>query len=273
MNTACYSFRRLLERRLMGLPDPPRVSQLDWHQHVHGCEDCRALLHSEEALEELLASLPELRLPEDLAQRVLARLRAAGDARLDELLAYDSGGDSREPFAAPAGLAARVLANLAPERAGRSLDGLLDRVGDVDVPAGLGERVLAGLAPHRTPGSTVGAASGVRFRILRAPVMGLAAAALVAFLALAAFWGLRADRDGSGDGTQATVIGAAPDAPPEGELLAALDVLEHWELLADIRDPDLAAFNRFDAGDEALLEFYGPELLMDESYSEGNGGR
>ena len=27
-------------------------------------------------------------------------------------------------------------------------------------------------------------------------------------------------------------------------------------LLADVRDPDLAFFNRFDAGDEALLQFY-----------------
>jgi len=273
MNTGCYGFRRLLERRLMGLPDPPRVSELDWHQHLHGCGDCRALLHSEEALEVLLASLPELRLPADLAQRVLARLRAAGDARLDELLAYDSGDDSREPFAAPPGLAARVLANLAPERAGRSLDGLLDRAGEVDVPARLGERVLAGLAPHRKPGRIVGSASGVRFRILRAPVMGLAAAALVACLALAAFWRLGTDRAGPGAGTHATVIGAAPEAAPEEELLAALDVLEHWELLADVRDPDLAAFNRFDASDEAQLEFFGAELLMDEFSSEGSGGR
>lgn len=275
MNTACQEFRGLLERRLMGLPDPPRVSQLDWHEHVHGCLDCRALLHAEEALEELLASLPELRLPEDLAQRVLARLRATGDARLDQLLDYDAGEGPDAPFAAPRGLAERVLANLAPVRAGRDLDGLLDRAGDVSVPAGLSERVLAGLAAHRAPDRARLTEGGVRFRLLRGRGLRLAAAALVATLALAAFWrlGAKGPGDGTGPGDDTHAIASPTDAAPDEELLAALDVLEQWEILADVRDPDLAAFNRFDAGDEALLKYFGPELLDDESFPEGSGGR
>jgi hypothetical protein len=279
MNTACHSFRRLLERRLMGLPDAPRVSELDWHEHVHGCEACRELLHTEEALEELLASLPELRLPKDLAQRVLARLRAAEntsagdsarDARLDELLAFDSD----EEGAAPRGLAARVLANLAPERVSPDLDALLDRAGRVSVPADLSKRVLTGLAEHRTP-LRAAPAGGIRLRILGAPILSLAAAALVASLALAAFWRLRAEHpgDGGAPGTDSTPVATGTGADPDMELLAALPVLEHWDLLADVGDPNLAAFNRFDAGDEALLEWFGAELLGEESTSDGGGGR
>ena len=105
---------------------------------------------SEEALEELLATLPEPRLPAALARRVLRRLRTAREAAgdpLDQLLELPPASPG------PVGLAEHVLAGLAEERArGRGadrLDRLLESVPEPAAPAGLAERVLEGLAEHR----------------------------------------------------------------------------------------------------------------------------
>ena len=105
----CHDFRlRLgaaLEGRLDGAP-------LAWHEHLFACADCRNLFAAEEALEMLLACLPEPRLPVALTQRVLRRL--ARDRDLERSLdvtiaqALELGAED----APPANLAQRVLAGL-----------------------------------------------------------------------------------------------------------------------------------------------------------------
>lgn len=158
MNSACKSFRSLLEQKLAGRPDPRTLRTLAWHEHLLGCGDCRNLLEREEALEGLLATLPDPRLPPETRRRVLAALARARneDAELDRLLELD-----REAVA-PAGLARLVLDGLAEERVTRAarrtddpLEDLLT-VGDtVDVPVGLAGSVLGGLAAHRGRGAGV----------------------------------------------------------------------------------------------------------------------
>jgi len=118
--------------------------------HLLGCADCRALLEAEEALEALLATLPDPQLPPALTERVLARLATARedgreDGALDALLALD------EIDAPPADLAGDVLAALRPHRraAAERLDRLLDRVPAPEVPPGLGPRTLRALERHR----------------------------------------------------------------------------------------------------------------------------
>ena len=117
---------------------------LAWHEHLFACADCREILAGEEALEALLQSLPEPRLPVALARRVLTRLAAAPDttgtyAHLDDLL--EAGGAAE----VPADLASRVLAGLAAAAPAGSidpLDHLLERLPEPEAPAGLADRVL-----------------------------------------------------------------------------------------------------------------------------------
>ena len=85
----CIEFRCLLEEALSGRADPPRLTELGWHEHLLGCGDCRGLLEAEEALELLLASLPDPKLPPDLRRRVLLRLRAGRQEPLESLLDLD----------------------------------------------------------------------------------------------------------------------------------------------------------------------------------------
>ena len=59
----CREFRAALLKALEGLPVPRELTVLSWHQHLLSCGPCRALLEREEALEELLATLPEPKLP------------------------------------------------------------------------------------------------------------------------------------------------------------------------------------------------------------------
>ena len=138
MNTwSCSGFRGALELALRGQAGQD-TTELAWHEHLLGCSECRELLESEEALEELLASLPEPRLPANLARRVLQRLERerSADDPLDELL------ESSPHPAAPAGLGARVLSNLRAERVEQRLDDLLERVPAPEVPAELAARIL-----------------------------------------------------------------------------------------------------------------------------------
>ena len=155
MSADCRSFRVLLERELERSAEPGAardersLAPLAWHEHLLGCERCRDLLAAEEALEELLATLPRPRLPRELAARVLARLRSRAGAAggVDELLALDRAD-------APPGLGERVLASVRARReaaAGDALERLLERARTVEVPAGLAARVLAGLAARREP--------------------------------------------------------------------------------------------------------------------------
>jgi len=160
--SSCETFRAELERALRGAGRRGRsgagdLASLGWDGHVLACEACRELLAAEEALEALLATLPEPALPPALARRVLARLereRTAGS--LDRLLELDAAAP-----AVPSGLAERVRAGArAAASAGGSglepgdarLDALLDAVPAPGVPAGLAAGILERLeAVRRAP--------------------------------------------------------------------------------------------------------------------------
>ena len=130
----CQDFRELLERALC--EPAAQLAPLSWHAHLGVCAKCRSLLEEEEALEHLLASLPAPALPEALTDRVLARLRSEHAPKdLDAVLDLDQ-------LEEPAGLPDRVLNEL-------ELDRLLARAPEPEVPAGLSARVLVGLEPER----------------------------------------------------------------------------------------------------------------------------
>lgn len=226
MNAECREFRSALEAELLGRPSQQKLVGLSWHAHLLSCGECRDLLEKEEALEALLASLPEPRLPEALARRVLVRLQEdrAVEVRLDNLLDLDSKG-------APEGLAADILARLAPERAARAarLDALLDLDREVEVPAGLPARVLRGLERHRRASADPSAA-----RWSRAWKYAAAAGVLVAGLVL-----YRSSR--------------RTEPPPDPKMLAAIDVLEQWDLL--MQDDVDVLLSTLGPADEALLDY------------------
>lgn len=265
MSTACQAFRDRLVAALEARDGRNALGELGWHEHLLACGHCRQLLETEEALELLLDSLPEPRLPRELAERVLVRLkqRTRRDA-LDELL------ERADPAIDAPALARRVLAGLAAERAEVALDRLLERVPAPDVPADLAERTLAKLAlarrrPAATPARRVWLASA-------------AAAVLVAGGAWAwrAWWrgDERIELPPIAEPTPTVPEGdRAPNAPrvapesapkralgnqadpfatPSDELLASLSVLESWELL-NSENVDVMLSN-LDAKDELLLE-------------------
>ncbi len=244
MKPDCRSFRRRLEHALEGARGAEEWTHLSWHEHLLGCGDCRALLEAEEALEILLASLPEPRLPPQLARRVLARLRSAHEAResaLDRLLELD-------PQArAPRGLAGRVLAGLEEERAQPDprLDALLERARAVEVPAQLAQRVLAHLAEERAL---------VRRRkpvFARRPLQLAALGALLALLAAWALWPTRAP-------TRRERELAHPNIDPR--MLEHFELLEQWELL---RRNDLdTLLSTLPPSDQLLLELGSEEGVL-----------
>lgn len=242
----CGRFRVELERALSGRPDPGAVAHLAWKSHLSECAGCRALLEGEEALEVLLASLPQPHLPQELAQRVLARLSDRSDA-LDELLALDAA-----PPSAGLELSGRVLGELVDARAEARLDALLELEAEPSAPDALATDVLAGLRPAREeqaveewleadaveqpirlPERVLAGLESVRERTPRrfallaggAPLLKLAALVL-GLLGVA--WLLRGPL-GSGRGDAVDVAQV-----PSVEMLNVLDVLtEDWELLMD----------------------------------------
>lgn len=229
MTNTCRDFQAALEAALVG--GARAVGALGWHEHLLGCGVCRALLAAEEALDELLASLPEPRLDERARERVLARLARERGAPADELDRLLDG----LPAAAPRGLSARVLAGLHGERADVALDELLGRWRAAPAPAGLAERTLVRLTLAR------------RAPARRRLALQVAAALLVA-LGLGAGW--RALRAPPGT-TPKAPDPLVENAPPQ-ELLEALDLLESWDLLTD---PALeVALSGIDEADEILLE-------------------
>src|SRR5262249_12718994 len=138
MKSDCAAFRAALEAELAGRPSQEKLAWLAWHEHLLACAECRELLEKEEALEALLATLPDPKLPDALLGRVLARLRKerAEETRLEGLL------DAlEEEIRPPAGLAAGILARVAPERHGAErgdrLDTLLDLDRNIEAPYGL----------------------------------------------------------------------------------------------------------------------------------------
>ncbi len=261
MSGACRSFRELLERKLSGRVAQSELVVLSWHEHLLGCGACRELLEAEEALELLLASLPEPNLPPELARRVISRLRDAqqrdlAETGLDALLDLDR---SEAP---PARLAESVLARLRTARESRAapigaaeqiesrLDALLELDRVVPVPEGLASRVIAGL--HSVRRDEARARRAPRFAAKRVGwVLAIAALVVASWLA----WTLRSrvpapgsahddeivdgeTEPGSGKPTGGTRTGDTPDGDttplatsPEPQMLAVLDVLEQWDLL------------------------------------------
>jgi hypothetical protein len=215
MKPDCRSFRRRLEHALEAAHGTVELTSLAWHEHLLGCDDCRALLESEEALEILLASLPEPRLPPQLARRVLARLRAVEELResaLDRLLELDPAAN------APGGLAGRVLAGLERERAqpDARLDRLLERARAVEVPAQLSRRVLAHLAEERA------LARPRRPILARRPLRIAAAVVLLALFGAWVFWPTRAPARRERELAHESV---------DPRMLEHFEMLQQWELL------------------------------------------
>ena len=272
----CREFRAALLQALEGRPVPRELTVLSWHQHLLSCGDCRTLLEREEALEELLATLPDPKLPPDLARRVSARLRSAREehGRLDRLL------DLAETTT-PRGLAARVTEGVRSELA---LDRLLD-LDQVVVPAGLVERVREEVAldrllelepavevPVGLVEGVLNAVEGERveqlapvlpwYRHVRTPYLWAAAAGLL--LLVLSPW-LR--RTGPtvhlpGDGERVAVHDAAD--PSDSQFLDELDVLTTEALWigesAELQPPEEEDLSTFLAGavneyDELLFAF------------------
>lgn len=220
----CAAFRAELERWLSATTERVDLAPPSWNQHLAMCTACRALLEAEEALEMLLDSLPEPRLPRDLARRVLRRLEAERPVdALDRLLELD------ETPAAPAGLAAAVLDGLRAERGADSLDQLLDALPTPRVPDSLSRRVLAGLEPARRP----------RMTLLRGGMRRWAAAA--ASLAVATGLYVLMPRGSEQPGPGPTVVVDEPDE----ELLRNLSLFaDEWELVVgDEIDPLLGTLS------------------------------
>ncbi|MEE8469229.1 MAG: hypothetical protein V3T22_12285 [Planctomycetota bacterium] len=257
MNLDCREFRTRLAALLDRAPDPARLTELSWQQHLLGCDACRALLVEEEALEALLASLPEPQLPPELAARVIARLRDRSERRgqtLDDLLALDDVG-------VPPGLADRVRAVVREGRAAEPLERLLELPPAPEVPAGLAARVLAALQTERVPLGPVPSLERVgagRRVLLRA------AALLVVSLALAGAWRFsRQATDGSGSGGSAgggSVAGGSTIGGPGGfsfddeDVIANLPLLEYWDMLEELEPLEQDLITQLDLSDEALLD-------------------
>lgn len=248
MKLDCLAFRTLLEKKLVGRPDPSSLSALSWHGHLLGCADCRELFEGEEALEALLATWPEPRLSPEVKRRVLTALAKSKqlETSLDALLERDL------EFAAPKDLAARVLAGLEKSRGSLAsqtddpLDRLLDRAGTVVVPLGLEKRVIAGLARERAP--------------VRRPVLAfrrsvwLAAAAAVLVMALVVWLAKRREEAHVQPITVQDRPATAPQHAPDAQMLAALDVLENWDLLMQSDDVD-ALLSTLGTDEEVLLDY------------------
>ncbi len=248
MNSDCLAFRRDLAEALdVDTLDTSARRALGWHEHLLSCDACRDMLSKEEALDELLASLPVPRLPQDLARRVLARLAAE---RLEDLLAL-----ADEPVV-PSGLSQRVLAGVR-DRELDALDVVLGRLPEPVVPSDLAARTLRALAPQRAEPAAAG-------KLLAFPRALLASAAAAAVLVAGLLWFVFGrERDAS---SLAPTENDAPfvvdaDEVVDPELLDALDVLENWEAVTS-DDLDLL-LAELDAIDLALLE-HGDEPATEE---------
>ena len=206
---------------------------LGWHEHLLGCGECRILLEQEEALESLLASLPEPRLSEDLTQRVLHSLRRARD--LDDLLAMDQ-------VQVPEGLGGRIHAGLQAQRQEARLDELLTAAGSVEIPAGLEQRTLNAV---RERIQAVPERSQVhRFRPLQR-----AAAVLVLSLGAAALWRGFVARPAQLQG---------PDlAQADAEVIALLPELLALRSIESLDPIERELIVGLDLSDEALLDAEG----------------
>jgi hypothetical protein len=300
----CQGFRRELVSVLAGRPRPLELRHLSWHEHLLGCTICRDLLEREEALELLLATLPEPRLSPDLTRRVVRRLEA-------EVVSEGFGLDSLLDLhgaCVPAGLAGRVRASLAGER---ELDRVLDQWSEPQAPAGLAARISEGLGEtlvsnnelaldalldmNTAPSAPAGLSQEIlnklegdrvrkvpRLRLLsRMPRFAAAAALLLALLS-APMW-MNSPDQGPGHQHEKVASVEIPNLPGTDEvdpsLLAMLDMLENDELWAEgesgsdlllIGDDDIHLLLEQEIGvsDEMLLAYFFEE---DESTSSEEG--
>ena len=222
----CQDFRELLGRALC--EPAAQLQPLSWHEHLNVCPECRRLLEEEEALEYLLASLPEPRLPGALVERVLTRLRGEHvPADLDALLDLDH-------LDEPEGLTRRVLSEL-------ELDRLLARVPELEPPAGLSARVLAALESEREEKT-----SRV-FPLRRLVPLAASLLAILGFLALS-------DDNEVGP----PLAERQADEEPSDEMLALLDILGDealWENGTWEGDDAIDLALSLDESDELLLEY------------------
>lgn len=281
MKPDCRNFRARLADLLRGpllANQEPALGGLSWHRHVIDCAVCRELLDEEEALDELLRSLPKPHLPRALAERVLSRLDGARRGLdLDRLLDLPT----NEPV--PANLARGVLARVHAEQA---LDRLLDRVPTPSAPSGLDRRLLARLAlarrgkatsPQAQPASAVRGIAAERKRASASFPLSLRIAAGFALTSLAGWGAWRLSRnwfepspspapviaEGATPGNSTRQPTPAPVAPgldpaaiaqPDEQLLASLEMFEAWDLLASADAVD-ASLVTLDSIDEYLLDF------------------
>jgi hypothetical protein len=217
--TPCDQFRALLEAwlRAPGVCEARLLLEAD--SHPAACARCRALFEGEQALEHLLAEAETGAVPPPaLARRVLARLQAARDvAPLGRAL------DHLRVDAVPPELARRLLAGLEPER---RIEPWLARLPRPDAPpAGLAERVAAAVRSAALPAKpTAGPRRRRRMVLLPAALLAAAASAVL----LLGPW--RPAPPPDDETARVAEFGAALQSPPN-ELLAALDLLEDWELL------------------------------------------
>ena len=263
MNT-CREFRDNLELALRGLPQPARLVPLSWDGHLLGCQACRDLLEAEQALEMLLASLPEPKLPAELASRVLERLKRERIKAPAKALDLDAPLDGAPDPVMPKDLAARILKGVAPAREASfqasQLDRLLDKLPEPNAPADLTANILAGLREERRPEP---------LQLLRGPRLWvpLAAAGLIAALWISRSWeGLEVDpaKEQDKEPHLADVIEL------NDEMAEAFEVLDNWEHLEG-GDLDLLLAS-IDEVDELLIEASEWELdSSDESEEEAGG--
>lgn len=225
-------FLRLLATSLADGMSIDGRRELDWHGHLSGCSECRALLEAEEALDLLLAGVPRPELPPALVQRVLARLHAES---LDQLLELDRGS-----IEAPSVLADQIVTRA-------RLESLLDRAGEIEVPDGLADRVLVELEAHR---------SMPRLRLLRGGLLRFAAAAVIVVVLGTVAWRMSTNPFDSSQELaprRETIAGTGSEVTTDDELLASLDLLDHFELVEELDPLALDVLVYLDAADEIAL--------------------
>ena len=243
MNAECGTFRDHLAAHLRGRAS---LTELSWHEHLLACQDCRDLLEAEEALEVLLESLPQPRLPAHLAERVLARLeeaRTSARDSLDRLLELST------VDAAPPDLARRIGAGIERKHitSELELDRLLDRVPAPTVPERLARDTLAALAARRGP-RPLAVTRGTRAQGPSARWAPLAVAA--AALALVASLWLRSGAGSGETGEPPAFVRDRENAPsvarrdepaPEGDALSPEAVPLPPALAPQIPEPESVA--------------------------------
>jgi hypothetical protein len=265
VNSPCTEFRQRLEALLGGRPDPQSLTVLGWHEHLLSCEACRGILEQEEALELLLASLPDPQLPPDLSRRLLLALRqaelsesdASGQGALESLLAKDE-------VTIPVGLADRVRLGVARARREERLDALLEKALGAEVPPGLAQRVLAGLEGERDrdrPAPMVSAGKpAARARSMnRGVLLKLAAAILVGASGVALWRGTIGGTTDSPEGPDRLIVqegdGAVRQmASVDEEVIEYLSELLYWESIESLNPIERDLLTRLDLTDEALLD-------------------